>query len=166
MEILGNELKSCHLEAGYQIGFMLPNGTPADLQSIVQNVLRRLRLRMNQGIQEWINAFNPDVAMSMRARGENFSLSIENCYDFVWFVGRAVPVHLSHLEQRPRQSGGWTVKRRMKQSDLVDLLEQRFSALNLAAAKKNVKPFLRDPAAVELWSKEFFQSLIPRLKFE
>jgi hypothetical protein len=38
--------------------------------------------------------------------------------------------------------------------------------LYLEAAKREVVPLLRDPAAVEIWSKEFFQSLLPRLKVE
>lgn len=87
-------------------------------------------------------------------------------YDYVWYVAHAVPVHLSHLEQRLRQSGGWTIKREMQQPDLLGLLKKRFAELDLNAAKKEVAPFLRDPATVELWSREFFESLLPRLKVE
>ncbi len=87
-------------------------------------------------------------------------------YDFVWYVGRDVPVHLSHLEQRLRQTGGWTMKRKMQQADLLGLLEKKFEQLDVAAAKKEVTPFLRDPAAVDVWSRDFFISLLPRLKVE
>ncbi|MBX9694964.1 MAG: nucleotidyl transferase AbiEii/AbiGii toxin family protein [Cyanobacteria bacterium] len=84
-------------------------------------------------------------------------------YDFVWYVSRKVPVHLSHLEQRLRQSGGWTDKNAMTQSDLSGLLEEKFVNLDVQAAKKEVAPYLRDSAAVEIWSTEFFLSLIPLL---
>lgn len=87
-------------------------------------------------------------------------------YDFVWYVSRGVPVHLSHLEQRLRQSGAWTTEKEMQQADLLELLEKRFLELDVSKAKKDVAPFLRDQAAVELWSKEFFQSLLPQLKME
>lgn len=87
-------------------------------------------------------------------------------YDFVWYVSREVPVHLSHLEQRLRQSEGWASEREMQPSDLLGLLEKRFAELDVNVAKKEVAPFLRDPAAVDLWSREFFQSLLPRLKVE
>jgi predicted nucleotidyltransferase component of viral defense system len=87
-------------------------------------------------------------------------------YDFVWYVARDVPVHLSHLEKRLRQSEGWTMKREMQQSDLLDLLEKKFEQLDVDIAKKEVAPFLRDPAAVDLWSREFFTSLLSRLKTE
>lgn len=85
-------------------------------------------------------------------------------YDFVWYVSRDVAVHLSHLEQRLRQSGGWTGKKAMSKSDLSSLLEEKFSSLDIIAAKKEVSPFLRDSAATDLWSADFFLSLIPRLK--
>ncbi len=85
-------------------------------------------------------------------------------YDFVWFIGRNTPVHLSHLEQRLRQSKGWTDKQRMRAPDLQELLHEKFAEINVGAAKKDILPFLRDPAAVEIWSRQFFQSLLSQLK--
>ncbi len=87
-------------------------------------------------------------------------------YDFVWYVSREVPVRLSHLEQRLRQSGGWTSKKAMSESDLSSLLEEKISSLDVGAARKEVSPFLRDPAATEQWSADFFLSLIPKLKVQ
>jgi predicted nucleotidyltransferase component of viral defense system len=84
-------------------------------------------------------------------------------YDFVWYVARDVPVRLTHLEQRLRQSGAWD-RGELRLKDLVRLLSERFEELDVELAKKDVLPFLRDPAAVELWSRDFFLSLLPRLK--
>lgn len=84
-------------------------------------------------------------------------------YDFVWYVARDVPVRLKHLEQRLRQSGGWPGGT-LQPPDLLELLRKKFAELDVEAAKRDVSPFLRDPAAVELWSKDFFESLLPRLK--
>jgi predicted nucleotidyltransferase component of viral defense system len=85
-------------------------------------------------------------------------------YDFVWFIGRNTPVHLIHLEQRLRQSGGWTAKESMKAPDLYELLHKKFAELNIEAARKDILPFLRDPMAIEIWSRSFFQSLLSKLK--
>lgn len=84
-------------------------------------------------------------------------------YDFVWYVARDIPVRLSHLEQRLRQSGEWTGGT-MRQSDLLELLRKKFREIDVEAARREVLPFLRDPAAIELWSREFFESLLSRLK--
>lgn len=85
-------------------------------------------------------------------------------YDFVWYVGRATPVHLKHLEQRLRQTDAWTSDQQMTQADLLSLLEKQFSQFDVEMAKKDVLPFIKDQSAVEIWSNEFFLSLLPRLK--
>ena len=87
-------------------------------------------------------------------------------YDLVWYISRDIPVRLSHLEQRLRQSGGWTGRKKLQHDELLALLEANFAKLDVKAAKADVLPFLRDSAAVALWSREFFTSLLPRLKTE
>lgn len=81
-------------------------------------------------------------------------------YDFVWYRANKIPVHLFHLEQRMRQSSGWTAERPMEKADLFDLLEEKFAVLDVVAAKKDVAPFLKDKAAIDLWSHQFFSSLL------
>lgn len=83
-------------------------------------------------------------------------------YDFVWYLSRGVPVNLAHLEQRLRQSGGWTLSRAMSINDLHKLLSKKFAELDTNAARLDVSPFVRDPASLALWSVEFFQSLVSR----
>ncbi len=85
-------------------------------------------------------------------------------YDFVWYIGQRIPVHISHLEKRLRQSGGWEQKE-FEYENLLQLLKQQFESLDIAAAKKDVIVFLKDPDSIALWSKEFFISLLSRLKF-
>lgn len=85
-------------------------------------------------------------------------------YDFVWFIGRDVPVHLKHLEERLRQTGGFIGEDNLKYADLIALLERQIAHLDIDAAKKDIAPFLRDKAAISLWSKDFFSSLLSRLK--
>ena len=84
-------------------------------------------------------------------------------FDFVWYIARDVPVDLKHLEMRLRQSGGWTKKKPMKKSDLLKMLEKKFEEFDVSAAKEEVAPFLRDNASTDLWSNEFFVSLLVRL---
>jgi predicted nucleotidyltransferase component of viral defense system len=94
--------------------------------------------------------------ISGRVKGRDY-------YDFVWYVGRDTPVRLRHLEQRLRQTGGWTSAKKMTQKDLLGLLEEKFSTLDIAQARKDILPFIKDPRSVEIWSNEFFLSLLPRL---
>lgn len=90
-----------------------------------------------------------------RVKGRDF-------YDFVWFIGRSVPVNLPHLEARIRQSGDPAIGN-LDLAGLQSLLSERFGKVDVAAAADEVRPYLRDARELALWSGTFFQELVPRL---
>ncbi|MFL5814853.1 MAG: nucleotidyl transferase AbiEii/AbiGii toxin family protein [Bdellovibrionia bacterium] len=81
-------------------------------------------------------------------------------YDLVWYLSHGTPVHLSHLELRLRQSGGWNEDHPLDLKRLLELLREKISQVNFEAAKRDVTPFLRDPSATDLWSSTFFGDLL------
>lgn len=85
-------------------------------------------------------------------------------YDFVWYIARKIPVRLSHLEQRLRQTEGWKGKEPLTLESVIERLKRKFSEVNIEAAKDDVFDFIKDSDAVALWSAEFFSSLLPQLK--
>lgn len=91
-----------------------------------------------------------------RVKGRDF-------YDFVWYVGRNIAPNLAHLEARMRQSGHWNGGEITRQV-LVDLLRERFAAVDFKSAAEEVRVFLPDPRELELWSREFFDGLAVRLR--
>ncbi len=90
-----------------------------------------------------------------RVKGRDF-------FDFVWFIGRGVPVNLPHLEARILQSGNLKTKT-LDLSGLQSLLIERFEKVDLAAAAGEVRPYLRDARELTLWSEKFFRDLVPGL---
>lgn len=86
-----------------------------------------------------------------RVKGRDF-------YDFVWYVSRGITVNLPHLEARIRQ-GDVEEKYSLTLDDLQRLLLERFEAVDISAAADEVRPFLRDPRELQLWSVSFFQDL-------
>jgi hypothetical protein len=90
-----------------------------------------------------------------RVKGRDF-------YDFIWFVGRRVPVNLPHLEARMLQTGHPGTGT-LNLQDLKSLLNERFEQVDLAAAANEVRPFLRDSREIALWSEAFFKDLVTRL---
>ena len=87
-------------------------------------------------------------------------------YDFIWYVAKGFPLHLAHLESRMRQSGHFTFNQLMSQDLFIDLLRTKIEKLDLDAAKEDIRRFLRTPQELDGWSKEFFLSLIPQIRFE
>jgi predicted nucleotidyltransferase component of viral defense system len=86
-------------------------------------------------------------------------------YDLVWYIARKIPVHLAHLETRMRQSGHYDHVKPLSSSNLVALLKQKISTLDIDQARADVIVFLKDPQATDIWSHEFFNALVDRLEF-
>ena len=91
-----------------------------------------------------------------RVKGRDF-------YDFLWYVGRRIPLNLAHLEARMRQSGDWPLETPLEVGALHARLEDRFAVVNFNQAKEDIAPFLKDPRELSLWSPEFFTQWIPQI---
>lgn len=92
-----------------------------------------------------------------RVKGRDF-------YDLVWYVGRRIPVNLTHLEARMRQSGDWPTDGSLDKSALGERLKERFANIRIDQAKEDIELFLKDPRETSLWSREFFEGLIPQIQ--
>jgi predicted nucleotidyltransferase component of viral defense system len=92
-----------------------------------------------------------------RVKGRDF-------YDLVWYVGRSVPLNLSHLESRMRQSRDWPLETPLTVTALRKRLEERFSSIHFDQAKEDIAPFVKDSRELSLWSESFFMNLIPVIR--
>ena len=86
-------------------------------------------------------------------------------YDLVWFAANRPQLHLSHLEQRMRQSGHWEGTDSLTSGVLQALLRVAIEKLDVDRARREVEPFLQDPAQLELWSRGFFEEVASRVVF-
>ncbi len=85
-------------------------------------------------------------------------------YDLVWFAAYHPELHLAHLEQRMRQTGHWTGPAPLTAGDLRDLMTQRIDKVDIDQIRREVEPFVKDAAALAIWSKEFFLDVASRIK--
>ena len=85
-------------------------------------------------------------------------------YDLVWFAAYHPELHLAHLEQRMRQTGHWTGAAPLTAGDLRDLLKKRIDKVDIDQIRREVEPFVKDAAALAIWSKEFFLDVASRIK--
>jgi Nucleotidyl transferase AbiEii toxin, Type IV TA system len=86
-------------------------------------------------------------------------------YDFVWFAGYHPRLDLRHLEQRMRQTGHWNERGPLAADAFYALLQHAIDRLDVRQAQEEVRPFLKDPTSVDIWSREFFTSLKARIEF-
>jgi predicted nucleotidyltransferase component of viral defense system len=85
-------------------------------------------------------------------------------YDLVWFAANHPEMRLSHLEQRMRQTGHWKGPSAFTPDDFQTMLTQRISRVNIDQIRREVEPFVKDPASLALWSKDFFLDVGGRIR--
>ncbi len=86
-------------------------------------------------------------------------------YDFIWYVAKGFRLNLSHLENRMRQSGHYKEKKPLSDQTFYNMLEKKIFGLNVASAKEDLYRFISTPTELDVWSREFFLSLLPRIQF-
>ncbi len=84
-------------------------------------------------------------------------------YDYVFYLSNGTPVNLKHLNARLVDSGFEGAREDMTLDEIKEILFCRFKGIDYVQAKSDVLPFIRNPAALEIWSKDFFQSITNQL---
>ena len=77
-------------------------------------------------------------------------------YDYVFYLSQGTPVNLRHLNARLVDSGFDGAREDMTLGEIKDILHRRFESIDYDQARQDVLPFIKNPSAVEVWSKDFF----------
>jgi hypothetical protein len=85
-------------------------------------------------------------------------------YDLVWYISHHPELHLRHLEQRMRQTGDWNGTEELTGEAFFKALHAAIDSLNINKAREEVLPFLKDPDALSIWSRDFFHDIVSRIK--
>jgi len=86
-------------------------------------------------------------------------------YDLVWYAAHHPQLHLSHLEQRMRQSGHWKNKEALSGDSFKKLMHDAVERLPVDQARREVEPFVSNPDSLEIWSRDFFKDVASRIQF-
>jgi predicted nucleotidyltransferase component of viral defense system len=86
-------------------------------------------------------------------------------YDLVWYAAHHPQLHLSHLEQRMRQSGHWKNKEALSAESFNALMHDAIKRLSVDQARREVEPFVSNPDSLEIWSRDFFKDVASRIQF-
>jgi predicted nucleotidyltransferase component of viral defense system len=84
-------------------------------------------------------------------------------YDLVWYAAYHPQLHLSHLEKRMIQSGHLKEGEHLTREKFLVLTSKAIEKLNVEQARREVEPFIKNPEALEVWSKDFFQDVTGRI---
>jgi len=86
-------------------------------------------------------------------------------YDLVWYAAHHPELHLSHLEQRMRQTGDWKEDAALTSERFKELLIHTIHNVDVSQTRKEVEPFVRNPETLSIWSREFFLDIVSKILF-
>lgn len=86
-------------------------------------------------------------------------------YDFEWYVRNNVVLDFNHFCQRTYQSGS------LKEGELTldsfkQLLKEKIAKTNIEMVKNDVRPFIKNPSEMDIWSADYFTQLADMIRFE
>lgn len=82
-------------------------------------------------------------------------------YDFEWYVRNGVKLDFKHLQTRIEQFNNVIMSR----EEFLDKLKDRLVNTDIEAVKRDVAPFINNPAQLEIWTNNYFVQLASMIKF-
>lgn len=84
-------------------------------------------------------------------------------FDFEWYVRKGCPLNLVHFCERARQSGD-LASATLQPAEFVALLQARIRTLDVGSARQDVVRFVKDSAALNIWSQDYFLQLAAMMR--
>lgn len=85
-------------------------------------------------------------------------------YDYLFYLSRGIGVNLPHLRERLLQTGNISSKADFTLGTLKSMLAERFDAIDMKAAARDVEPFLNDPRSLDAWCPNLFKQATESLR--
>jgi predicted nucleotidyltransferase component of viral defense system len=85
-------------------------------------------------------------------------------YDFEWYVKNNVGLDFTHFCQRTLQFESENMEQ-MTPESFKKLLKEKIASTNMVMVKADVKPFIKDPGQLEIWSVDYFTQLVDMIIF-
>lgn len=85
-------------------------------------------------------------------------------YDLVWYIQSGIPVNLSHLRERMRQTKHLGAEEQFRQKELIERLYKRIDSIDWELAKSDIAMFTPDKQKLEIWSTQFFHDILHHLR--
>jgi len=84
-------------------------------------------------------------------------------YDMEWYIKKGIPLNLSHLVIRAKDSGDWD-RDDMTEEEFSKLLSDRIDSVKMDYVINDIRRFIKDPRVLDIWSPQYFHDLMSNLK--
>ena len=101
-------------------------------------------------------------ALLFRKWGQN--VKGRDWYDMEWYIKKGISLNLHHFVLRAKDSGDWN-KDLITENEFRKLLAEKIDSVNMKYVMDDIKRFVKDQEALEIWSPQYFHDLSTHLKF-
>ena len=96
-------------------------------------------------------------------RGWKNRIKGRDLYDYVFYLQRGAALNLENLKQKLIQSNAWKVEDELTLDEVKKMLCERFDWIDFEKAKDDVKDFIKDKTALDVWSVDFFKAITKQI---
>lgn len=143
----------CHAKKELRIKLEIDTDSPLGFTTETKPLL--------QPIPFWVKSYAlPDLfagkISALLCRQWQTRVKGRDWYDFLWFIQRKVPVHVSHLEKRLKAYGYYTSNSPLDIDAVKQFLTDRIEKLDITRAKEDISKFISHSSRLDGWSSELF----------
>ena len=84
-------------------------------------------------------------------------------YDFEWYVRNNIKLNIEHFNQRAVQSGSVSSEG-LTSNELRKMLKDKIMKTSIEMVKNDVRPFIKNPGEMEIWSTDYFVQLVDMME--
>ena len=97
-------------------------------------------------------------------RGWKNRIKGRDLYDYVFYLQRGAALNMENLKQKLIQSNAWKEEDELTLDEVKKMLSERFDGIDFEKPKEDDKDFIKDKAALDVWSIDFFKAITKELK--
>ena len=82
-------------------------------------------------------------------------------YDFEWYVRHDVSLDFAHFQIRAKEFNGLDIDK----EEFIKMLKEKIGTTDINVVKRDIMPFIQNPAELDIWSNDYFLQLADRIKY-
>lgn len=86
-------------------------------------------------------------------------------YDLEWYIKKGIPLDVEHFLNRAKDTGDW-MEHSINPDQIKQLLKNKIAEVSIDNVKEDVVRFIKDDQALLIWSPDYFNDLVDKLRFE
>ncbi len=86
-------------------------------------------------------------------------------FDMEWYIRKGVRLNLDHFLQRAKDSGDWN-ETTISEAQFRELFQNKIKNTPIERVVRDVRPFVKNVQALDIWSTQYFLDLAAQLKVE